>query len=361
MAFDANEKNVSIHGFEDGICYLDQKASWTPCPGIYLIGFLVAMLSFLDFSDTDYMRLQNTLRRIAWFAHQAQGIDVLVHKSIEARDNYLVSSCLSGRTHAQHVSFFGEQPFSFRTPWSQVRGTTVLVSEFQMQQAANLHSKGLFASGDYRLIDQQKYLQGLGDATLVKRPIRYDIGFISSGIWARPAHADRAEPHHFQQMKEGTFVPRPDAGYEMELFRFLISFAEKRRLSLALYLHPYEKQVIEMGVTSPWERMDGVGTRFVIPEYGQSSVECIAETRVQISVISTLIWKCIDFGMTDAFQSMRALDQIGTTDVFLESCGPWRRHYFQSFEELEDRLDTDSAIAVNRILVDEQGTGDDLA
>ena len=182
----------------------------------------------------------------------------------------------------------------------------------QPARSARGHPGGADLQGESargRLLQSQRLLQGQRGAHTARRstsssaigleptPPFYDIGFFASGDWARldgkywAARRGRCAP--------GQFRAQPVRGPRRErVLAALIDYARSRRRSLRIYLHPYERRLVnEHGIEPPFRDLAD-GEQITIDDApGQRRAAAVYECDVAVALRSSTIWERIDLGL----------------------------------------------------------------
>lgn len=161
-----------------------------------------------------------------------------------------------------------------------------------------------------------------------------DIGYYSSGEWARVGGRIRAED--FEAVRRGAYLDNPLWRSAAEIMEHLAALSRERGWTLVIYPHPLERQLLDAGIEMPYAHLiDGETVRF---DRGDASSRMkLYEPRAAVSALSTAIWERIELGLGCSF--VYAFPDSGLDIVDPVALGEFAECIFASFDELDARLD----------------------
>lgn len=299
-------------------------------------GFTSALLAFFDFSGFPYTIYAAAhvaaVRTLCW----ANDVDrVYLHYLYDPRMYIMavaLSRCLTGKVFL----VYHEQLLSFYAAYSAIDASVIVDTRLQKYIAEHLlvdssvNSPNALYRDYFELYPEKK-------PQLVSP--QYDIAFISSGNWARPGFDGRYSPEQFAVLRGIQENELCDVGQkEISLLRHLIVYAEKHHMKLRILPHPYERRIRAAGIEMIWEQwVDGETVLFDSNDESDSLNAAVA-ARAVVSMASTLNWWLLQAGFTEVYNDASFFD--GDGGVALSAMGPYRKHFYNSFEHLDELLDT---------------------
>ena len=196
-----------------------------------------------------------------------------------------------------------------------------------------------YKTKSYFKLENYEYLGSInmfGDTE--KKGFDFDIGFFSTGAWARDGGESRAL-EYFEKLNIGDSL---SAKIEHQVFYALVSYAKANGLTVKYYLHPYEKLIFSRyGATPPeYELVDDQSVFFESYESNKKLEDRFAEPRVAVAVRSSSILERFNLGYDNNFQ----YDYMGVLPCSLamydkKALGAFSKMFYKDTDELLKRID----------------------
>jgi hypothetical protein len=164
--------------------------------------------------------------------------------------------------------------------------------------------------------EEVRYLQEIGDfraARIVYTGSEYikdfvslqrtapsiDIGFFSSGEWARDDGRYRVSD--ISRIRGGEFITNKSSAVMMDVLRALAELSRQKNLRLRIYLHPYERTLLsQYGISPPFASL--IDDRLIdMDSSRESSRMKIFEPFAGVSLQSSIIWQRLDMDLRESF------------------------------------------------------------
>lgn len=169
---------------------------------------------------------------------------------------------------------------------------------------------------------------------IVNRTPAVDLGFFSSGEWAR--RGGMLQTQDIETIRTYGLADNPPHRTAMQVMGLLDRLCRERSWTLRIYLHPYERELLRRhGIVSPYADFLK-NPQITLDDQPGNSRAKVYEPRVAVSLLSSIIWERLDLGLLDSFiYDFR--DPIYNGFV-PESLGRFRSCLFASLEELELKI-----------------------
>lgn len=304
------------------------------------LGVALALLALLDFSSARYTYLADALLEIQIYARVANSTHRLFVFHLYSHIHYLLATYLVRHTDVQVIAI----PFGCLL-WSRMRLTHIPVSmgltlDVQMEEARYLMGTEGFAPRDIRRVGGFRvYNPRESDEAASPNEGHYDIGFVSSGDWARRAADDQAwASEEIESVRQRAHAENERARLSDELLRDVVGYARSRGLTVRIYPHPYERRLIRHhDVQPPWLKYLEPGVVTWDDSDARTSDESIREAKVAVSVLSSLILYRLEDGFDQSY--IYDFHADGLQLLNREALGKYARNVFSSFDELKQSLD----------------------
>lgn len=162
----------------------------------------------------------------------------------------------------------------------------------------------------------------------------FDVGFYSSGIWARNGVNRTYDLDNIKQNKK-EYHKNIYAKIEMIVLYNLIKFAKKYNFKLIIYLHPYEKDVInQFGIYPPyWNK--GNGSTIII-DNNLIEKNNFFETEIGIVINSTIFYDRWDNDLITLCYYPKRNNKLVL--IPLKYLGKYSKYGFKNLKELEQKI-----------------------
>jgi hypothetical protein len=292
---------------------------------------LAALGACLDFSSRRYGWWSDVLSTIHAWAQASDRIARVYVGRLYDRRSYVMATFFDRHTSLRPVLIYQSQPMAFNLSRLHLEVPVALTSRVNLPEVEYFREQGWFKASDVRYCPHEHLIE-LADMQPTE-PV-YDIGFFASGDWAR---LDGRYWGPIERVRAGAFRGNPFEVRADRVLAALVDYARSRRRSLRIYLHPYERWLInEHGIQPPFRDLAD-GELVTIDDAPGSSRGSFHECDVAVALRSSTIWQRIDLGLD---RSLIYTFGDPAADHFLaESLGPYRANLFGSVEELEAKLD----------------------
>lgn len=207
--------------------------------------------------------------------------------------SYLTMACLTGnrisRVYAMFEVFLEMNKY-FRLPVEK----GYFLSKIMLEEIGYYNYLPAFRLNNYEYLGS---INLFGNAHV--QNYKYDIGFFSTGAWARKKGEDRAL-EDFRSVKIGD---SDTARYEHDIFCALAEYAKKNGFTIKYYMHPYEKDVFkEYGVLPiDHEKKDNESVFFEEIDDRMTLTERFDEPYIAVAVRSSSIMERYNLGHSNNF------------------------------------------------------------
>ena len=293
---------------------------------------LAALAACADFSSRRYRWWGQTLLTIHALAQNQDHLRRLFVGRLYDRRSYVVATWAARHTAMAPVLVFQSSPLAFNQSRLHLDLPVVVTSKVNLPEVDYFRARGTFLSTDVRYCPQE-YLVERRD--LMPAAPRYDIGFFASGDWAR------REGRYWgpiEQVRAGRYRGNVYEEHAERVLAALAAYARAHARTLRIYLHPYERRLVnDHGIQPPFRELAD-GELVTIDDAPGTSRGAVYECDVAVALRSSTIWERIDLGLE---RSLIYVFGDPTLDNFVpESLGPYRANLFHSTDELETKLDT---------------------
>jgi len=295
----------------------------------YLLGIGAALLAFFDASERRYFWLGGMLLEIQAIARALPGLRRVYCFAMFDRRPYLVATFLARRTHVEVVPVFQNIPLYRNCRFLHLELPVVLTSAVNLPEVDYFRSRGWFRATEIVYRSQEF------GAEVARAEPSVDIGFFSSGEWAR---ADGLyQSRDVEAVRAGEFGDNPYARKAQWLVETLADYAREAGRSLRIYPHPYERRLwTEHGIEPPYAHLSD-GERVTIDRSGEHSREKMFEPRAAVSLQSSFIWERLDLGLDASF--IFEFQDREMNAYLRESLGRYAANVFADDAELRRHLD----------------------
>jgi hypothetical protein len=176
-----------------------------------------------------------------------------------------------------------------------LRAPIVLCSRVQEPELRSLAEQGINHAGPAVYAGNEYALDLVG----VSKEPSVDMGYFSSGMWARIGGL--AQTRDIDGIRAGRYADNPFYAATEPIIEAMAGIARERNLRLVIYLHPFERRLMnEHGIRPPFARFaDDVN--IVLSTAEGSSRPHMFEPKVAVSLQSTIIWERIDAGVMSSY------------------------------------------------------------
>lgn len=162
------------------------------------------------------------------------------------------------------------------------------------------------------------------------REPKKEIGLFSSGEWARLrglyrsenldliSNYDLANNKVYKAFEEGLLT--------------LISLNVEKEFIIKVYPHPFERELIKLGISPPYYKWIESG-EIMIDMDGSSSREKVYDSKIAISYHSSFIWERLSLGLDESYHYQFNDDELDLVDY--QALGCFKNNIFFSNDDLK--------------------------
>ena len=166
----------------------------------------------------------------------------------------------------------------------------------------------------------------------------YDLGYFSSGEWGRNGGVFRTN-----NLKEVIQNSQEDNEYwqlSESILMFLIMYARRNDLTLKIFLHPFEKELIKrFGLYPPYAK-HADGRNMFIDENYDSYFSNFFEAKIGFVTISSILYDRVQFNLKTFYFSPKQSEWSASKFYYNKKYLPIYSEYaYESIDQLEHKLD----------------------
>jgi len=327
------------HHFGTGVDFVGRGCYRVPAAGRpgrsagwYARGVLAGLGALLDWSPRRYAWLGGVFLDIQAYLRAAPGLERVYLFGLYDRRPYVMATFLHEHTDLEVYVVFQNIPLYRNCRYFHLPVPVVLTSKVNLAEVEHYRAEGHFKASEV-LYRGQEYL--LDTIDLEPGEPRYDIGFFSSGEWARRGglyQCDDAEA-----IRRGDHLGNPYHVASEAAIEALAEYARERGRTLVIYPHPLERELMARHrIDPPWARLVD-GGRVFLDGSGESSRSKVYECRVAVTLQSSSMWERLDLGLRDSF-----VYEFGDPEMdsfSRESLGEYAENLYRDTAELIAKVD----------------------
>ncbi|MBU2494632.1 MAG: hypothetical protein KJ571_18575 [Bacteroidetes bacterium] len=316
------KKGIRIKNYVDFLLFLK---SWGKL--VYLSIFSFLMFCKLPFYEI--FKLQIFLLFIA--INKPQKIYIFDYSNVVS---YLLTIILSKNINIFYIPT--NSNLSTYLKYSYLSNISiVLSSKLQIQEYYYLINKGWLIAKNVSIMKWENLFSIYFD--IQKKEKLYDIGFYSSGEWARSMGIFREK--NIDKIKENVNTDNELSKLSLMIISFLVKFVIRNNLTLGIYLHPYERDLISRyGLYPPF--IGQVDSKNVfLSDCSNEMNSNIFEAELGIITISSILYDRNSYNLNSLFYSNEQFHKKYKHIIYDErvySCK--NSQSFNNIIELENKL-----------------------
>ncbi len=261
----------------------------------WLRGVGWALLGLADWSERRYAWLGAALVEMQLFKRLEGELEQVFVFAMYDRRQYLLLTFLARHTRLVVTAVY-QNPLARNCRHLHVPVPVVLTSRVNLCEVDYYRAQGSFLASEVTYASQ---VFPLDTHDLQPGEPLYDIGYYSSGEWARREGlyqvADAA------RVRRGEFADNPFARAAAAQLEALSAYARGEHRTLRIYPHPLERRLMRIGVEPPYAALVDGETITIDEGDDATSRRTMYETRVAVSLQSSFIWERLDLGLDDSF------------------------------------------------------------
>lgn len=297
----------------------------------YALGFAASLLALTDVSGRRYRWLGGLLLDVQSLARALPGMRRAYVFGLHDRRPYLIVTFLAKHTGVEVLPVFQNIPLYRNCRFFHLEVPVVVTSRVNVVEVEHFRAQGDFRATEVVYRGGEYVADTAG---LVPGPPAYDIGYFSSGEWAREGGLYQSDDA--DAIGRGDLADNVYAKTAERLVEALAAFARANGRTLRVYPHPMERRLWnDHGIEPPYAGLED-GCTVTIDRSGRDSRTRIHEPRVAVSLQSSFIWERLDLGLDDSYIYEFA-DQ--SLNVFArESLGRYAKNVFRDEAELLEKV-----------------------
>jgi hypothetical protein len=257
-----------------------------------------ALLGLADWSERRYTWLGGALVDMQLFKRLEGELEQVFLFAFYDRRQYLLLTFLARHTHVTATAVYQNIPLARNCRHLHVEVPVVLTSKVNLSEVDYYRAHGSFRPLSVTYASQE---YALDTHDLAPHAPLYDIGYYSSGEWARREGLYQARPGDLERVRRGDFADNPYARAADVQIAALVAYARKEHRTLRIYPHPLERALLRSGMAPPYaELADGV-TVSIDGGGEETSRRTVYDARVAVSLQSSFIWERLDLGLDDSY------------------------------------------------------------
>ena len=297
-----------------------------------LLARCAALAACFDFSARRYRWWAGTLLTLHAHAQAGDRVRRVYIGKMYDRRSYVVATYLARHAGLRPVLIYQSSPLAFNQRELHLDVPVVLTSKVNLPEVAYYQKMGWFKASEIEYCPQEWLIERVD---LRPAPPVYDIGFFASGDWARLEGKYWAPD--VARVRAGEFRANPFEVHAERVLTALADYARSHDRTLRIYLHPYERRLVnDHGIEPPFRHLAD-GEHVTIDDAPGNSRGAFAECDVAVALRSSTIWQRIDLGLERSL--VYVFDDPALDNIMPESLGRYQANLFYSVADLEAKLD----------------------
>jgi hypothetical protein len=306
-----------------------------------------ALLGLADWSERRYTWLGGALVDMQLFKRLEGELGQIYLFAFYDRRQYLLLTFLARHTQVTATAVYQNIPLARNCRHLHVEVPVVLTSKVNLSEVDYYRSQGSFRPLTVTYASQE---YALDTHDLERHAPLYDIGYYSSGEWARRDGLYQARPGDLERVRRGDFADNPYARAAAAQIAALAGYARKEHRTLRLYPHPLERALMRGGIAPPYAGLtDGVAVTIDDSDQ-ETSRHTVYDARVAVSLQSSFIWERLDLGLDDSY--LHEFADRAMNPFERAALGRYAENVCSSSDELIAKVD--AALRGQRAVVGEQ-------
>jgi hypothetical protein len=291
---------------------------------------LWALAALLDVSRRRYRWWSDALSTMHSVAQSCEQIDILYVARPYDRRSYVLATFARRNTAVRVYVIFQGEPLSGNLQELHVPVIAVLTSKVNIPEAEYYAKQGSFKAAEVLYRPQEYLLE-----SVEPRPPKYDIGFYSTGDWARVGGRHWASD--IDKVRAGAYRGNFYDAHSAHILSALVGYARSHQKTLRIYLHPYERRLLnDESIAPPFAGLAD-GKTVTIDDRPGSSRDAHYESDVAVAVRSGAILERIDLGLERSY--MYVFEDRTLGNILPEALGEYQRNLYYSTDDLLAKLD----------------------
>ena len=262
----------------------------------WLRGVGWGLLGLADWSERRYAWLGGALVDMQLFKRLEGELEQVYVFALYDRRQYLLLTFLARHTRLAVTAVYQNIPLARNCRHLHVPVPVVLTSLVNLAEADYYQAQGSFLPAAVTYASQEFALD-----THDLRPHEplYDIGYYSSGEWAR--REGLYQVADVAAVRRGEFAGNPYARAAAAQLEALAAYAHREHRTLRVYPHPLERRLMRSDIQPPYAALADGETVTIDDGDDATSRRTVYDPRVAVSLQSSFIWERLDLGLDDSF------------------------------------------------------------
>lgn len=298
----------------------------------WLRGVGWALLGLADFSERRYAWLGGALVDLQLYKRLEGELERVYVFALYDRRQYLLLTFLARHTRLAVTAVYQNIPLARNCRHLHVAVPVVLTSKVSVCEVDYYRAQGSFLPLSVTYAGQE-FIAETHD--LEPHAALYDIGYYSSGEWARREGlyqvSDRA------RIRRGADAGNPYARAAAAQLEALVAYAHRTRRTLRIYPHPFERALRNEGIEAPWATLADGATVTIDDTAAASSRRSLYDVRVAASLQSSFIWERLDLGLDASF--LHEFSDPAMNAFERAALGRYAANVCRGYDELIEKVD----------------------
>ena len=264
----------------------------------WLRGVGWGLLGLADLSARRYAWLGGALVDLQLFKRLEGELDQVYVFALYDRRQYLLLTFLTRHTRVTATAVYQNIPLARNCRHLHVAAPVVLTSKVNLSEVDYYRAQGSFRPLSVTYAGQEF---ALDTHDLAPHAPLYDIGYYSSGEWARREGLYQVAAGDLARVRRGDFADNPYARAAAAQLAALVDYARREKRTLRIYPHPLERGLMRDGVTLPYAALADGAVVSIDDGAGETSRRTMYDARVAASLQSSFIWERLDLGLDESF------------------------------------------------------------
>ena len=298
----------------------------------WLRGVGWALLGLADWSERRYSWLGGALVEMQLFKRLEPELARVYVFILYDRRQYLLLTFLARHTRLTVTAVYQNIPLARNCRHLHVHVPVVLTSKVNLSEVGYYRAQGSFLPATVTYASQRLALE---THDLQPHEPLYDIGYYSSGEWAR--REGLYQVADAPAIRRGEFAGNPFARAAAAQIEALASYAHREHRTLRIYPHPLERRLMREGIRAPYAALADGATVTIDAGGETNSRRTVYDARVAVSLQSSFIWERLDLGLDDSFLHEFADPAMNVFER--ASLGPYAANVCRGVDELIAKVD----------------------
>ena len=298
----------------------------------WLRGVAWGLLGLADFSERRYTWRGGVLVDLQLYKRLEAELEQVYVFALYDRRQYLLLTFLARHTRLTVTAVYQNIPLARNCRHLHVAVPVVVTSKVSICEVDHYREQGSFLPLGVTYAGQE-FIAETHD--LQPHPALYDIGYYSSGEWARREGLYQVSDR--ERIRRGVDAGNPYAQAAAGQLAALVAYARDAGRTLRIYPHPFERDLRREGIEPPWATLADGATVTIDEGVAASSRRSLYDVRVAVSLQSSFIWERLDLGLDASF--LHEFDDPAMNVFERAALGRYAVNVCRGYEELIEKVD----------------------